>query len=297
MSVHLERPRTDGVAFPHRFLLYRLRPLGRFVIRRRFRITMHGTDRVPRTGPVIFASNHTGVIDGPLLAIFSPRPAHALTKVEMFKGKMGLFLTWVGQIKLDRFNTDPAAVRESLRVLRDGGAVGIFPEGLARRRRPRAVPPRGRLPGDGHRRADRAGDHARHPRARRSHRVAAGPRQPDRDHVRRAGVGGHRALAAHQAGGRGGLPHAPGADAEPTSPTRWPPPASRCPGRCPRASGSPIPAAESRRSQHDGVRHGDRGNRTGAGAGRGRPPQRRQVHAGQPDPRPARGGRRGRARA
>jgi len=129
MSVHLERPRTDGVPFPHRFLLYKLRPLGRFVIRRRFRITMHGTDHVPRTGPVIFASNHTGVIDGPLLAIFSPRPAHALTKVEMFKGKMGLFLTWVGQIKLDRFNTDPAAVRASLRVLRDGGAVGIFPEG------------------------------------------------------------------------------------------------------------------------------------------------------------------------
>ena len=50
---------------------------------------MHGTERVPRTGPVIFASNHTGVIDGPLLAIFSPRPAHALTKVEMFKGCMG----------------------------------------------------------------------------------------------------------------------------------------------------------------------------------------------------------------
>ena len=174
MSVHLERPRTDGVAFPHRFLLYRLRPLGRFVIRRRFRITMHGTDRVPRTGPVIFASNHTGVIDGPLLAIFSPRPAHALTKVEMFKGKMGLFLTWVGQIKLDRFNTDPAAVRESLRVLRDGGAVGIFPEGsrgagdleLFHRGAAYLAMVTGR--------ADRAGDHARHPRARRSHRVAAG---------------------------------------------------------------------------------------------------------------------------
>ena len=129
MNVHLEPPRTDGVPFPHRFLLYKLRPFARFVIRRRYRITLHGTHNVPRQGPVIFASNHTGVVDGPLLAIFSPRPAHALTKVEMFKGKMGVFLTRVGQIKLDRFNYDPAAVRESLRVLRDGGAVGIFPEG------------------------------------------------------------------------------------------------------------------------------------------------------------------------
>ena len=129
MSVHLEPPRTDGVAFPHRFLLYRLRPIGRFVIRRRYRIAIHGTEGIPGEGPVIFACNHTGVIDGPLLAIFSPRAAHALTKVEMFKGFMGWFLTMVGQIKLDRFNTDPAAVRASLRVLRDGGTVGIFPEG------------------------------------------------------------------------------------------------------------------------------------------------------------------------
>ena len=129
MSKHHEPPRTHHIAFPHRFLLYRLRPFARFVIRRRYRITLHGTEGVPRTGPVIFACNHTGVIDGPLLAIFSPRAAHALTKVEMFKGFMGWFLTRVGQIKLDRFNTDPAAVRASLRVLRDGGAVGIFPEG------------------------------------------------------------------------------------------------------------------------------------------------------------------------
>jgi 1-acyl-sn-glycerol-3-phosphate acyltransferase len=129
VSVHLEPPRTDRVAYPHRFLLYRLRPFARFVIRRRYRINLHGTGHVPKKGPVIFACNHTGVIDGPLLAIFSPRAAHALTKVEMFKGFMGHFLNRVGQIKLDRFNTDPAAVRASLRVLRDGGAVGIFPEG------------------------------------------------------------------------------------------------------------------------------------------------------------------------
>ena len=53
---------------------------------------MHHTDRVPADGPVIFASNHVGVIDGPMLAVYAPRPVHALTKVEMFKGVLGLFL-------------------------------------------------------------------------------------------------------------------------------------------------------------------------------------------------------------
>ena len=50
---------------------------------------VHGAEHVPRTGPVIFAANHIGVIDGPLLAIFAPRPVHALTKIEMFKGCAG----------------------------------------------------------------------------------------------------------------------------------------------------------------------------------------------------------------
>jgi 1-acyl-sn-glycerol-3-phosphate acyltransferase len=126
---HRELPRSDEVRFPSRFLLSRLRPLARWVIRRRFAVRLHGTEHVPPSGPVIFASNHIGVADGPLLAIFAPRPVHALTKVEMFKGQLGKLLRAAGQIPLDRYRTDPAAVKLCLRVLRDGGAVGIFPEG------------------------------------------------------------------------------------------------------------------------------------------------------------------------
>jgi 1-acyl-sn-glycerol-3-phosphate acyltransferase len=47
----------------------------------------------------------------------------------MFKGRLGRFLLRAGQIPVNRFDTDPRAVKISLRVLRDGGAVGIFPEG------------------------------------------------------------------------------------------------------------------------------------------------------------------------
>jgi 1-acyl-sn-glycerol-3-phosphate acyltransferase len=70
-----------------------------------------------------------GVVDGPLLAIFAPRPAHALTKVEMFRGFLGRFLWHSGQIPLDRFHPDPRAVRLCLHTLREGRAVGIYPEG------------------------------------------------------------------------------------------------------------------------------------------------------------------------
>lgn len=114
---------------PTRFLLRGLRAPARFVVRRRFRVTVHGVEHIPHNGPVILASNHVGVADGPLLAIFGPRVVHALTKKEMFHGRLGPFLLTSGQVPLDRFNSDPAAVKTCLRVLRDGGAVGIFPEG------------------------------------------------------------------------------------------------------------------------------------------------------------------------
>lgn len=129
-SAHAVPPRSDGTRHPARLLLHSpLRPLGRALVRRRFAVRLHGVQNVPSRGPVIFASNHIGVADGPLLAVFAPRPVHALTKLEMFHGGLGRFLRASGQIPLDRFHADPAAVRTSLRVLRDGHAIGIFPEG------------------------------------------------------------------------------------------------------------------------------------------------------------------------
>lgn len=128
-SPHGELPRTDGVPHPTRAMLHALRPVARTLVRRRFAVRVHGEIHVPTQGPVIFASNHVGVADGPLLAAFAPRPVHALTKHEMFRGRLGGFLSASGQIPLDRFQADPAAVKSCLRVLRDGGAVGIFPEG------------------------------------------------------------------------------------------------------------------------------------------------------------------------
>jgi 1-acyl-sn-glycerol-3-phosphate acyltransferase len=114
---------------PTRWLLRGGRPGARWLIRRWYDVRVHHAERFPASGPVVVAANHIGVIDGPLLAIFAPRPVHALTKIEMFQGPLGGFLHLVGQIPLDRLRTDPPAIRTSLQVLEAGGAVGVFPEG------------------------------------------------------------------------------------------------------------------------------------------------------------------------
>ena len=123
------RPPAHQPARPARWLLVRGRRTSRWLIRRRWDVRVHHPERFPATGPAVVAGNHIGFIDGPLMAIFSPRPVHALTKIEMFKGPLGPFLRAAGQLPLDRSRIDVAAVRTAIGVLRDGHAVGVFPEG------------------------------------------------------------------------------------------------------------------------------------------------------------------------
>lgn len=88
-----------------------------------------GAWRVPATGPVILAVNHSHNIDGPMLMGTAPRPVHFLIKKEAFVGPLDPFLLSIGQLKVDRTTTDRAAVTDALGVLQGGGVLGIFPEG------------------------------------------------------------------------------------------------------------------------------------------------------------------------
>jgi 1-acyl-sn-glycerol-3-phosphate acyltransferase len=88
-----------------------------------------GAWRVPAAGPVILAVNHQHALDGPMLMGTAPRPVHFLIKKEAFAGPLDPFLLSIGQIKVDRSGTDRTAVTGALRVLTDGGVLGIFPEG------------------------------------------------------------------------------------------------------------------------------------------------------------------------
>jgi 1-acyl-sn-glycerol-3-phosphate acyltransferase len=84
---------------------------------------------VPETGGVLFASNHLGFLDGPLLVAVAPRYTRCLVKSEMFTGVIGALLRSAGQIPVRRNAVDRAALEAAVDVLRGGGAVGVFPEG------------------------------------------------------------------------------------------------------------------------------------------------------------------------
>ncbi|MGW3288922.1 lysophospholipid acyltransferase family protein [Streptomyces sp. NPDC001002] len=88
-----------------------------------------GAWKVPATGPVIFAVNHSHNIDGPMVMGVAPRPTHFLIKQEAFIGPLDPFLTGIGQLKVDRSTADRTAITRALDVLAAGGVLGIFPEG------------------------------------------------------------------------------------------------------------------------------------------------------------------------
>jgi 1-acyl-sn-glycerol-3-phosphate acyltransferase len=88
-----------------------------------------GAGRLPVSGPVILAINHSHNIDGPMLMGTSPRPVHFLIKKEAFVGPLGPFLRGIGQIPVDRTVADRTAIGSALGILQRGGVLGIFPEG------------------------------------------------------------------------------------------------------------------------------------------------------------------------
>lgn len=105
------------------------RPVATALVRTLWSVRTYGRHHVPASGPVILASNHTGILDGPLLYGVTPRPVHTIVKYEIFRGVVGRALTALGQIPVDRFRTDIAAVKNALAVLEREDVLAIYPEG------------------------------------------------------------------------------------------------------------------------------------------------------------------------
>jgi 1-acyl-sn-glycerol-3-phosphate acyltransferase len=105
-----------------------------------WRARIYGAQNVPATGPLIVACNHVSYFDPPLLGSLCPRRLRYMAKKELFViPVLGTVIRALGAYAVDREGSATAAIKRSLDVLKDGGVVGIFPEG---RRNPGGdVPP------------------------------------------------------------------------------------------------------------------------------------------------------------
>jgi len=129
-GVSTDLPHTDRLPAPKEWVLRLTRPLLRLGLRLGWRVKVHGAWYIPRSGPVILAANHIGLLDGPALVALTRRLTFAMVKREAFSGPVGQFLFHGGQISLNRREIDPQAIRRAVQVLRAGKMLAVFPEGV-----------------------------------------------------------------------------------------------------------------------------------------------------------------------
>jgi 1-acyl-sn-glycerol-3-phosphate acyltransferase len=95
-----------------------------------WRVQTIGAENVPMTGPLVVSSNHISNLDPPLLGAYCPRIIRYMAKKELFAiPVLGPMITSFGAYPVDREGSATAAIKRSVEVLREGGCVGIFPEG------------------------------------------------------------------------------------------------------------------------------------------------------------------------
>ncbi|TKJ20520.1 lysophospholipid acyltransferase family protein [Blastococcus sp. CCUG 61487] len=123
-------------------MLYAIaRSVVRPVVRVLFRPRVVGRENVPRSGPVILASNHLSFIDSIVIPSVAPRRVALLAKAEYFTGSgvSGWFTRTLfgalGALPVERetHRAAQAALDTALGALRRGDAFGIYPEGTRSR--------------------------------------------------------------------------------------------------------------------------------------------------------------------
>ncbi len=106
-----------------------LKPFVSLYFHIKFRPTVIGKENIPKKGPIILCGNHKHIHDQYNVMTVTPRLVHYMAKDEYFKGPTAWYYK-IGQcIPVDRTIHDDFAKTEALKVLQNGEALGIFPEG------------------------------------------------------------------------------------------------------------------------------------------------------------------------
>ncbi len=95
-----------------------------------FRGRIHGAEQVPMQGKLIVVANHASDFDPPLLSAAVRRPVSYMAKEELFEVPvLHQAIRLYGAYPVKRGSPDRSAIREALKQLEQGWAVGIFLQG------------------------------------------------------------------------------------------------------------------------------------------------------------------------
>ena len=91
---------------------------------------VEGGERIPVKGAFIFAANHSSYLDPLFMAASTSRPLHFITRIKLLSYPViGWILKHANTIPVKSHGRDLSVIKDSLRLLAKGKALGIFPEG------------------------------------------------------------------------------------------------------------------------------------------------------------------------
>jgi 1-acyl-sn-glycerol-3-phosphate acyltransferase len=109
-----------------------------------FRMQRVGREHLPKTGPLLLASNHRSFLDPFVIGTLVRRPVYYMAKRELFEKRwQAWILNALGAFPVDRGAGDGDAMATARAILERGDCVVVFPEGTRMRRRPLGDPRRG----------------------------------------------------------------------------------------------------------------------------------------------------------
>jgi 1-acyl-sn-glycerol-3-phosphate acyltransferase len=103
-----------------------------------------GREHLPKSGPLLLASNHRSFMDPFVIGMLVRRPVYYMAKRELFEKRwQAWLLNALGAFPVDRGTGDAAAMDTARAILDRGDCVVVFPEGTRTRRGPLGEPKRG----------------------------------------------------------------------------------------------------------------------------------------------------------
>lgn len=94
-----------------------------------FRYCFSGKANVPLSGPVLLVSNHQSNLDPVLVGLACPRRLKYLARQGLFFWPFSWWIQALGAVPIDRERGALGGIRTTLKLLKDGEAVLVFPEG------------------------------------------------------------------------------------------------------------------------------------------------------------------------
>ena len=95
-----------------------------------YRIRIHGLENYPDVDGALVCANHQSNLDALVMGVSCPRPANYLAKATLFEwAPLAWFVRFNDAIPIDRKGTGIGGMKETLRRLKRGESVVIYPEG------------------------------------------------------------------------------------------------------------------------------------------------------------------------